>query len=73
MLNTTAEKGWPGWYDSDGEIESMVPFYCSFCIAGSIFRSLHHFSYDDSLSSRSAPSLSPSLLPLGWIGFSYHL
>lgn len=50
----------------------MVPFYCSSCIAGAIFRSLHHFGDDDSLCPPS-PSRSPSLLPLGWIMFSYYL
>lgn len=27
----------------------MVPFYCSSCVAGAIFRSLHHLRNDDSL------------------------
>lgn len=66
----------------------MVPFYCSSCVAGAIFRSLHHFRDDDSLCPPSAvlPLLSLALSlrmdhvfillvsPTGlWVGFFYSL
>lgn len=66
----------------------MVPFYCSSCVAGAIFRSLHHFRDDDSLCPPSPllPLLSLALSlrmdrvfillmsPTGlWVGFFYSL
>lgn len=66
----------------------MVPFHCSSCVAGSIFRSLHHLRDDDSLCPPPPAlpllSLAPSLRmdhvfillmsPTGlWVGFFYSL
>lgn len=66
----------------------MVPFHCSSCVAGAIFRSLHHLRDDDSLCppppALPLHSLAPSLRmdhvfillmsPTGlWVGFFYSL